>query len=375
VAGVEGVRRNEGGEVPVRGALRTIIGTAALTLTLSTVVLPGIAYAAKPVGSDKGATTEQSGGGDETGIYAAARITYSGSVAKNGGTGNVTSTDVNWTPPPCWYAPYLGAKDFKKKMSKDIESQMNAPGMGGHAGAALSELQRHYEDDYGWTDTPGYKDYNVEKDGEGMFWAAVENPNEPDILKRSSCNDLPFWVDNGEAPPPQYEEAITPEILAALAYRHMQLPDTEVSLAPEATTKVNLPTWAWLDKAVFDEVQATAAINVPGFALQATTTAKPVSLKLEPGTDDAVTYPASGECTINADGSIGEPYAKGKAERTPPCGIKYLRSSGNGTYDLQATITWEIAWTGTGGAGGDLPDGTFGNGQEVVVQEIQAVNR
>ncbi|MGC2997957.1 hypothetical protein ACPF8X_06060 [Streptomyces sp. G35A] len=359
----------------MREALRTFIGTAALTLTLSAIVVPGSAYAAKPVGSDKGATTEQSGGGDETGIYAAARITYSGSVAKNGGTGNVTSADVNWTPPPCWYAPYLGAKDFKKKMSKDIESQMSAPGMGGHAGAALSQLQRHYEDDYGWTDTPGYKDYNVGKDGEGMFWAAVENPSEPDILKRSSCNDLPFWVDNGEAPPPQYEEAITSEILAALAYQHMQLPDTEVSLAPEATTKVNLPTWAWLDKAVFGEVQATAAINVPGFALQATTTAKPVSLKLEPGTDDAVTYPASGECTINADGSIGEPYAKGKAEQTPPCGIKYLRSSGNGTYDLQATITWEIAWTGTGGAGGDLPDGTFGNGQEVVVQEIQAVNR
>ncbi|MFF9484914.1 hypothetical protein [Streptomyces sp. NPDC014676] len=359
----------------MRGSLRTFIGTAMLSLVLSTIVLPEAAYAAKPVGSDKGATTEQSGGSNDTGIYAAARIQYSGSVAKNGGTGNVTSSDVNWTPPPCWYAPYLGAKDFKKKMSKDIESQMSAPGMGGHAGAALSELQRHYEDDYGWTDTPGYKDYNVEKDGEGMFWAAVENPDEPDLLKRSSCTDLPFWVDNGEAPPPQYEEAITPEILAALAYQHMQLPDTEVSLKPEGTTKVNLPTWAWLDKAVFDEVQATASIAAPGFALQATTTAKPVSLKLEPGTDDAETYPASGECTINADGSIGEPYAKGKADRTPPCGITYLRSSGDGTYNLQATITWEIAWTGTGGAGGDLPDGTFGNDQAVTVQEIQAVNR
>ncbi|WP_454354479.1 hypothetical protein [Streptomyces calvus] len=359
----------------MKGSLRTFIGTATLTLALSTIILTEPAYAAKPVGSDKGATTEQTAGGDGTGIYAAARITYSGSVAGDGGTGNVTSSDVNWTPPPCWYAPYLGAKDFKKKMSKDIESQMNAPGMGGHAGAALSELQRHYEDEYGWTDTPGYKDYNVDKDGEGMFWAAVENPNEPDLLKRSSCNDLPFWVDNGEAPPPQYEEAITPEILAALAYQHMQLPDTEVSLAPEGTTKVNLPTWAWLDKAVFDEVQATAAINVPGFALQATTTAKPVSLKLEPGTADAETYPASGECTINDDGSIGEPYAKGKADRTPPCGIKYLRSSGNGTYNLQATITWDIAWTGTGGAGGDLPDGTFGSDQAVTVQEIQAINR
>ncbi|MFD7765380.1 hypothetical protein [Streptomyces sp. NPDC059787] len=359
------------------GSRRTLLGTstAALALAFSTLILTATNSAAEPVDYGKGDGAEESGGNDETGIYAAARIQYSGSVAKNGGTGNVTSADVNWTPPPCWYAPYLGAKDFKKKMSKDLENAASAPGMTGHAGAAIGETKRHYEDDYGWADTPGYKDYNVEKDGEGMFWAGVENPDEPDILKRTSCTDLPFWVDNGEAPPPQYEEAITPEILAALAYQHMQLPDTEVSLRPEGTTKVNLPTWAWLDRAVFDEVQATASIDVPGFALQATTTAKPVSLKLEPGTADAETYPASGECTINADGSIGEPYAKGKADQTPPCGITYLRSSGNGTYNLQATITWEIAWTGTGGAGGDLPDGTFGNGQEVVVQEIQAVNR
>ncbi|MFF0204135.1 hypothetical protein [Streptomyces sp. NPDC005017] len=348
---------------------------AALTLALSALVLTANTAAADPVDYGKGGSTEQTGGGDGNGIYAAARIQYSGAVNKGGGSGNVTSADVNWTPPPCWYAPFLGAKDFKKLMSKDIESQMNTPGIGGTAGAALSELKRHYENNYGWTDTPGYKDYNVENDGKGMFWAAVENPDEPDILKRSSCNDLPFWVENGEAPPPQHEEAITPEILAALAYQHMQLPDTKVTLAPEGTTKVNLPTWAWLDKAVFDEVQATAALNVPGFNIQATTTAKPVALKLEPGTKDADTYPASGECAINADDSIGEPYAKGKADETPPCGLRYLRSSGNGTYKLRATITWEIAWTGTGGAGGDLPNGTFGAEQDVVVQEIQSVNR
>ncbi|WP_374211618.1 hypothetical protein [Streptomyces sp. YS415] len=360
-------------------SLRTLLGASgALAIAISTVLLTATNSAAEPVDYGKGDGAEETGGSDKNGIYAAARITYSGSVAKGGGTGNVTPADVNWTPPPCWYAPYLGAKDFKEKMSKDIEGQLNAPGMGGHAGAALSELQRHYEDEYGWTDTPGYKDYNVENDGKGMFWAAVENPDEPDLLKRSSCNDLPFWVENGEAPPPQYEQAITPQILAALAYQHMELPDTEVTLAPEAVTKVNLPTWAWLDKAVFDEVQATAAINAPGFNLQATTTAKPVALKLQPGTEDAETYPASGECVINADGSIGEPYAKGKADKTPPCGLKYLRSSGNGTFNLQATITWEITWTGTGGAGGaggDLPNGTFGNDQAITVQEIQAVNR
>ncbi|MFH8237061.1 hypothetical protein [Streptomyces sp. NPDC018321] len=361
----------------MKNALRTALstGTAALALAFSTLALGAPAYSAEPTGNEQGASTEEGGGRDGTGIYAAARIQYSGSVAADGGTGNVTSADVNWDPPPCWYAPYLGAKDFKKKMSADLEEAASAPGMTGHAGAAIGQTKAHYEDGFGWEDTPGYEDYNVAKDGEGMFWAGVENPNEPDILKRSSCTDLPFWVDNGEAPPPQHEEAISPEILAALAYQHMQLPDTEVSLAPEETTKVNLPTWAWLDKAVFDEVQATASINVPGFTLQSTTTAKPVSLKLEPGTPDAETYPASGECVINADGSIGEAYAKGKANQTPPCGIRYLRSSGDSTFDLQATITWEIAWTSTGGAGGDLPDGTFENAQAVTVQEIQAVNR
>ncbi len=358
---------------PRRTPLSTSAGVLAVAISALVLVAPNVA--AEPVDYGKGGSTEEKAGSNETGIYAAAKVQYSGAVAKDGSSGNVTSSDVNWTPPPCWYAPYLGAKDFKKKMSRDIDGAKGAPGMTGHAGSAISELERHYEDEYGWTDTPGYKDYNVDKDGEGMFWAGVENPNEPDLLKRTSCNDLPFWVDNGEAPPPQYEEAITPEILAALAYQHMQLPDTEVTLAPKATTKVNLPTWAWLDKAVFNEVQATAAINVPGFNIRATTTAKPVSLKLEPGTKDAETYPASGECAINADGSIGEPYAKGKSDETPSCGIRYLHSSGDGTFKLRATITWKIAWTGTGGTGGDLPNGTFGATQDVTVQEIQSVNR
>ncbi|MEV7384830.1 hypothetical protein [Streptomyces sp. NPDC091215] len=361
--------------MPVSVSPRILLGAGAVTLVLSVVVLAQPAYALGPTGKDHGSDTEQSGGGDSTGIYAAARIQYSGAVTKDGSTGNVTSSDVNWTPPPCWYAPYLGAKDFKKKMSEEIDSAKNTPGMGGTAGAAIGEMQRHYEDEYGWTNTPGYKDYNVENDGKGMFWAAVENPDEPDVLKRSSCNDLPFWVDNGKAPPAQYEEAVKPEILAALAYQHMQLPDTKVSLAPGGTTKVNLPTWAWLDKAVFGEVQATAAINVPGFSIQATTTAKPVSLKLEPGTADAETFPASGECAMNADDSVGEPYAKGDAGKTPSCGIRYLRSSGDSVFKLRATITWQVSWTGTGGAGGNLPDGTFGTTQDVTVQEIQAVNR
>ncbi|MFF1710280.1 hypothetical protein [Streptomyces sp. NPDC058268] len=353
---------------------RRAFSTAALTLVFSASALAGTAYAGKPVGSGNGGSKEE-GGSDETGIYAAAQVHYSGSVARSGGSGNVKSSDVNWDPPPCWYAPYLGAKDFKEKMSGDIKRAKNTPGMAGHAGAAINEMQRHYEDDYGWTDTPGYKDYNVDKDGDGMFWAGVENPNEPDYLERTSCTDLPFWVDNGEPPPPQHEEAITPEILAALAYQHMELPGTKVTLAPEATTKVNLPTWAWLDKAVFDDVTATAAIDVPGFHLEATTTATPKSLTLDPGTKDATTIPADGECPI-VDGRIGEPYAKGKSKETPPCGITYRRSSGGDTYPLKASLTWEISWQGTGQAAPvGMPNGTIEAVQDITVEEIQSINR
>ncbi|MFD5701360.1 hypothetical protein [Streptomyces lasiicapitis] len=359
---------------------RTALGASAAALALAFGVLSALAlsapaHAAEPGKNGEGASTEESGGGDDTGIYAAAKIQYSGAVAKGGSRGNVTSADVNWTPPPCWYAPAYGAKEFKKKMSASLKEQMGTPGMGGHAGAALAEAQRHYEDGYGWTDTPGYKDYNVKKDGEGMFWAGVENPDEPDYLKRTSCTDLPFWVDNGEAPPPQYEEAITPEILAALAYQHMKLPDTKVTLAPDGRTKVNLPTWAWLDHATFDEVRATAAINVPGFNIQATTTATPKSLTLNPGTKDATTIPASGECLI-VDSKIGEPYAKGKSKETPPCGIIYRRSSAGDTFPLKASLTWEISWTGTGQAGpNQMPDGTIEAVQDVTVEEVQSINR
>jgi enoyl reductase len=180
-------------------------------------------------------------------------------------------------------------------------------------------------------------------------------------------------VDNGEAPPADIPQAITPEMLAQLAYAEIRVPSTKVQLAPQDTTKVNLPTWAWLDAAKFKPVSVTASVPVLG--IQATTTAEPASLKIEPGSADATTFPASGVCEIHG-GRIGEAYATGKAHQTPPCGVTYLRSSDGGSYKLRATITWKIHWTGTGVNGEKaLPDGTFGAEQDVIVQEIQAVNR
>lgn len=100
---------------------------------------------------------------------------------------------------------------------------------------------------------------------------------------------MPFWVDEGDTPPANVPQVIGSEMLAQLAYAEIRVPSTEVDLAPEGTTKVNLPTWAWLNTAKFKPVSVTA--SVPLLGLSATTTAEPISLKIMPGTDEAVTYP------------------------------------------------------------------------------------
>jgi hypothetical protein len=118
-----------------------------------------------------------------------------------------------------------------------------------------------------------------------------------------------FWQDAGEIP--DVPNAPTPGTLADYAYNKVKVPETEVQLKPAARSTVNLPTSVWLDKGAFEEVKVRA--ELPGKGLWAETTAKPIALHLEPGTKDAETFPASGDCEINEDGSIGTPYTKGDA--------------------------------------------------------------
>ncbi|MEU9183979.1 hypothetical protein AB0D14_05305 [Streptomyces sp. NPDC048484] len=276
-------------------------------------------------------------------------------------TGNLSSADSNWTPPACWYEPAFSPKEIEATVT--AWRKMGFLGIGDMIGGVFDSYYK---------DGKPYKDYNLDKQGEGMFWAAAVNPNRKDDPEAAACDKLPFWVDEGTTP--EEPLAVSPQVLAEYAYDELPVPDTEIKSAPDGKSTVNLPTWIWLDRAKFKKISVTASL--PGTGLSATTTAEPVSLHIEPGTSDAETSPASGDCTINDDGSIGESYAKGKANRTPPCGVTYLRSSGSDdAYELKATVTWNITWTSTNGEGGDLPDGTFGTTQDVTVQEIQSINR
>ncbi|WP_424855420.1 hypothetical protein [Streptomyces sp. SAI-170] len=329
-------------------------------LTAVSLAVAGPAHAEKGFGGSTDGQTEQRAdtGGDGTVSVTVGGVVFDRSKNGGGASAGALTSSTSWTPPPCWYAP----KYTPEQLQKYLEPIWGAESTGYEWDAAQRKKYLNEENHS--------KDFNKDKTGKGYWWGSYVNEDYPPGW--DSCDKDYFWVDEGSVPPADIENAVTPEILAELAYAEIRVPGTEVTLAPANTTKVNLPTWAWLDTADFKPVSVTASVPVLG--IQATATAEPRSLRIDPGTTDAETYPSSGVCEI-ADGHIGEPYARGKAGETPPCGVRYLRSSGNGSYPLRATITWQITWTGTGGAGGDLPDGTFGATQDVVVQEIQAINR
>ncbi|MEW2529097.1 hypothetical protein [Streptomyces sp. NPDC047071] len=336
-------------------------GSTALTLVAALLITAQAAPAAWADRTNRGGTSKDAEGGANgrtINVKTKVQTTVNGN-ASSGKTGVLSSVDGDWTPPACWYEPAFSPKEIEATVKKWRKVKL----------LGLGDMVGDLFDAY-YKDGKPYKDYNLDEQGKGMFWAAAVNPNRKDEPEASACDKLPFWVPNDATP--KEPLALTPRVLAEYAYDELPLPDTEITMAPKGETKVNLPTWVWLDRAKFKEVSVTASL--PGTGLSATTTAKPVSLRIEPGTKDAETYPVSGECPV-VKGRIGEPWARGRSEETPPCGVKYLRSSGDGTYGLKATVTWKISWTSTTEKGDDLPDGEFGADQDVVVKEIQSVNR
>ncbi|MFE9772702.1 hypothetical protein ACFYOV_13660 [Streptomyces sp. NPDC005931] len=315
-----------------------------------------------PGGSGTGSETQVDGGqkGGEISATAGVVVFNRSGNGSGQGAGPVTAA-TNWSPPACYYAP----KYTPEQLQKYLEPIWAAESTGYQWDAEQRKKYLDPED--------SKKDFNKHKTGKGYWWDSYVTPGREGDPGALECDKPVFWVDENDDPPADIPQAITTEVLAQLAYAELRVPPTQVDLAPEGTTKVNLPTWAWLDGAEFNTVSVTA--SVPLLGIKATTTAEPVSVQIEPGTADAERYPGSGVCELRND-RIGEPYARGKADRIPPCGVKYLRSSGDGSYQLKATVTWKIHWTGTGVDGEQLlPDGTFGATQDVVVQEIQAVNR
>ncbi|WP_409236983.1 hypothetical protein [Streptomyces sp. PA5.6] len=177
------------------------------------------------------------------------------------------------------------------------------------------------------------------------------------------------WVEAGEPP----ADAISPLALAGLAYAETKLPAPPVTLRPAADNQiVNLPTHVKFD-APLERVWVTARFNHLGVDLAATTVATPVALRVDAGTDFA--DPRTCEYDLSS-GKSGYQVDTSKAD----CNIAFKKSTGDGSYPLQAQVTWKVTWTDSANPDGaprepDLPAGLSTFEQDVAVKEVQSVNR
>ncbi|WP_130798076.1 hypothetical protein [Streptomyces otsuchiensis] len=310
------------------------------------------------------------GGTTKTGIYAGGSFTgvIIDPPASDGSNSLSPASSTPWKPPACYYAPRWLASEFKAWWESYAEPEAHRTHDRGDASAIVEDHKARYGVD------SEYNDHNIEREDEGSWWTVHTNP-DADSEDRQACERSIFWVDHGEAPDPGpgVPDALT---LAELAYAHVDIPELEFGLSPEAAAqKVNLSTWVWVPEAELVPVSVTARLD--GYAaLSSTVTATPVSLTIDPGTDDATVHAGSGGCAVSSSGAIGERWDSSKAGLTPPCGVTYGRATHDGgSYALGATVTWEVSWSGSDGSGGELPAGEFASTQEVRVQEVQTVVR
>ncbi|WP_228454510.1 hypothetical protein, partial [Streptomyces alkaliphilus] len=301
------------------------------------------------------------GGGG--GIHAEARIVFTST-----GVGNPAPlvSATSWSPPACYYAPLYTPAQMRDKEDHWLHHMtVDSP----HEEQVKTDTRDRYDDLFG--EDGEFPDFHTDRAGEGMFWSRVINRDHPDRAAQLSCEPRLFWVDFGDPPPPG-PGVVDTATLAALAWEYTRVPETEVTLNPEGSQVVNLPSWVWLDDGTFEPV--TVRAELPDYGIWAETVATPRSLRLTPGTPDAALHPASGRCEAR-NGRIGDPWSPGRTGEEPPCGITYLRSTTGTPHTLGATLVWGVFWTDSLGGGSTLPDGEYDTTLDVTVDEIQAVVR
>jgi hypothetical protein len=137
----------------------------------------------------------------------------------------------------------------------------------------------------------------------------------------------------------------------------VHLPTPTLAVAPPAATPqlVGKPSWFWLAMP-WQPVQASAALG----GVTSTVTATPTQTTWEPG---------DGSPTVTCDGP-GTPWHEGVDSSQPPCGHTYTT---RGAYTLSVTVSWQVTWASTTGAGGPLAPLTTTATLPLAAREAQAV--
>lgn len=173
--------------------------------------------------------------------------------------------------------------------------------------------------------------------------------NYPDgAVYQSTCPGVPGsgggWVWRPTAPPGYGGQPGALAQLANEAISRLALSGPDIGLAPDPSKMglVGLPVWMWSRVAPATWGPQSATASLPGLSVTATARAMRIVWSMGDGQD------------VTCDGP-GTPYVRSEGQTSSPtCGYVYTSSSAgqpDATYTVTATTTWDIQWSGSGGAG------------------------
>jgi hypothetical protein len=165
------------------------------------------------------------------------------------------------------------------------------------------------------------------------------------VLCPKCADPLGTGICNGPAAAP----TITPAQLAQQSWNSLQLPVPDVRTAPPRGSQglVGLAEWVWVPSSQWHPMVKRASAG----GVWAQVTAMPKQLRIEPGAG----LPA---VTCAGPGTAYDPSRPASVQQTD-CSYTYNQSSATqpgAAYRVRVTVVWGGTWTGSGGAGGVLPD-------------------
>ena len=166
--------------------------------------------------------------------------------------------------------------------------------------------------------------------------------------------------------------AINPYAVALQAENSLRLPPPTSYFDPPDVSVVNLPTWLWIDPALWHSYSVTATVG----AVSATAMATPVS----------VTW-LTGDGGIAICDGPGSPFdsARSLSQQSTGCSHTYTTSSSgqpspdgdpnDGAFTVSTTIDWSVTWSAQGSSGGGtLPPLSTSSSRVVRVEQVESVN-
>lgn len=204
--------------------------------------------------------------------------------------------------------------------------------------------------------------------GDGCYYRRLADQSPPAGARLPGAAYRPRCIGDpagGQRPAVWLADGQEPGVaaLGRLAVSRLVLPPPQVRLSPSppAPQLAMLPVWLWVEPEWW--VLRSASVWVPG--VRVTATGAPVQVRW-----------SSGDGTVLTCGA-GTPYRDGGDPRapSPDCGHVYTRSSAGqpgGAYRVEATVTWQVSWSGGGLAGSAGP--LFSTATlSVPVSEVQTV--